>query len=259
MRRLFNRHKNNDEEVIEKSSSKLESYEIRQAIVDAVLGMFRQIERKNSEGANYVLGIETNDILFNDLILLENANGLGLRKELLNGLYKRGFEIGDIEIKQGKIDGNPMRCSPNNVPDLVLFLERITAESVSEEEMTKARITLAPGSPGGLKKPKGYIIYGEKAPYNIGRVIMPGDGSNRVNHIEIEDDTRHVSRTHSHICYSKTTGFYIQREKPTASNLVEVIKNKETKVLNNDKATVILEDGDKIRLSSIVVLEFHKY
>lgn len=216
---IFKKHANHSEEETENSSSPINSFERKntaiEKVIKSVVASFEDsLDKKNSKNKGYVLWIDTKSIVFDDL-LDKNANGLTLKEEIIDRLSKLGFEIGSLELKLGKPEGDLTQCTKIKALDVIMYLGFVTAplSEESSEVVFKARISLAPGSPGGLVKPKGYRIDSKHAPYNIGRVIEPDDPINRVNQIVIVDDTYTVSRTQAHIGFSNELGFYIEREK----------------------------------------------
>lgn len=243
---------------------KSDPFDRRRAVLESVVEVFKDfgIDRKNFKGKHYILWIETRGEnkaeVFVDLTM-KNTNGLTLKEEVIDHLFRKGFEIDSIELRHGTPENNLDRIKKREVTNVVMYLEEasLLATSQTPTIVLKARITLASGSPAALKQPEGYVIDSTNTPYNIGRVIEPGDTTNRINHIEIVDETReYSSRCLAHIDFSDAIGFYIQREKPTDTNLVEVIRKAETKTLKNESATVVLKDGDRIKLRHIM-LDFH--
>ncbi len=243
---------------------KSDSFDRRRAVLESVVEVFKafRIDRKNFKGKHYILWIEAKgenkDEVFVDLTM-KNANGLTLNEEIIDLLFRKGYEIDSIELRHGTPENNLDRIKKKEAANVVMCLEEVSILATSQTPTTilKARLTLAPGSPAALKQPEGYVIDSTNTPYNIGRVIEPGDTSNRINHIEIIDETReYSSRSLAHIDFSDAIGFYIQREKPTDTNMVEVIRKTETKTLKNESATVVLKEGDRIKLRH-VLLDFH--
>lgn len=241
-----------------------DSFDRRRAVLESVVEVFKafKIDRKIFKGKHYILWIEAKcenkDEVFVDLTM-KNANGLTLNEEIIDLLFRKGYEIDSVELRHGTPENNLDRIKKKEAANVVMYLEEVSILATSQTPTTvfKARLTLAPGSPAALKQPEGYIIDSTNTPYNIGRVIESGDTTNRINHIEIIDETReYSSRSLAHIDFSDTIGFYIQREKPTDTNLVEVIRKTETKTLKNESATVVLKEGDRIKLRH-VLLDFH--
>lgn len=244
---------------------KRDSFDRRRAVVTSVVELFKdiRIDRKSFKGKKYILWIKANDEtkeeVFVDLTM-KNANGLTLEEEIIDNLFKKGFEIGSLGFRHGSPENNLDRLKKKEIADIILYLEEtsIMVSSQVSNIVIKARLTLALGSPGALKQQEGYLIDSTNVPYNIGRVIEPGDTTNRVNHIEIIDENRiYSSRSLAHIGFSEAIGgFFIQREKPTETNPVEIIRKNEIKKLNNESAVVALKDGDIIKLRHII-LDFH--
>ena len=223
---------------------KIDSVERREAVIKSVVKTFLEkleklkgsgIDSEYFKGKRYILWIETkeaspeeiSEIVFNELAKKE-SKGLTLEQEIMDGLYQKGIMIDSLEIRHGTSEGNYER---KEIADVIMFIEEKALATVTTSQQSpviKARITLAPGSPGGLVKPKGYKIDSKHAPYYIGRVIEPDDPINRVNDIEIVDDTYTVSRTQAHIGFSNESGFYIEREKG----------DNRTKVFSRDNPTL---------------------
>lgn len=244
---------------------KTDSLARRKNVIKEVIEAFTRkgVDPKTYEGRHYILWIEAEDAVFNDLTA-SNRKDLTLRVELLSKLEdEHGIVLGDIETKKGNPEGEFEKFMEMKVEDVALCIETkpiMPSSTPSKENVTKARITLAPSSPGALKQPEGYVIDSEHAPYNIGRVIEPGDPINRVNDIEIVDDSTppYVSRTHAHIGFSTTLGFYIQREKVTNTNKTKVISKNSSKIhdLYTDIDMGRLSNDDTIVLSNYVRLLF---
>lgn len=227
----------------------IDSVERKEAVIKSVVNTFLEklnkledsgIDIEYFKGKHYILWIETNEEstkeVFNDLTK-KKIKGVTLEQVIMDGLYQQGIMIDSIEIRHGTPEGNHER---KEVADVVMFIEEkalVTAPTPTQDTVFKARITLAPGSPGGLVKPKGYRIDSKHVPYNIGRVIEPDDPINRVNDIEIVDDTYTVSRTQAHIGFSNESGFYIEREKG----------DNRTKVFSRDNLTL----GHKLAIENI--------
>lgn len=252
---------------------KCDSFERRRAVLESVVEVFKdfRIDRKNFKGKRYILWLEAKgenkEEVFADLTM-RNANGLTLNEEIIDLLFRKGFEIDSIELRHGVPEDNldkikqkekEGKIKKKEATSVVIYLEEASflATPQASTIVLKARLTLASGSPAALKQPEGYVIDSKHTPYNIGRVIEPGDATNRINHIEIIDETReYSSRSLAHIDYSEAVGFYIQREKPTETNPVEVIRKTEAKILKNESASVVLKDGDRLKLRH-VMLDFH--
>lgn len=252
---------------------KIDSFERRDAVVDSIVEFFKDIaiDRKNFKGKRYVLYIEpkgdAKEEVFSDLTSI-STNGLTLDEEIMDSLFRKGIEILSIELKRGIPEGNLEQFKKKEVKDVVLFIkETFYAPSQAiPSKVMKARITLAPGSPGALKQPEGYEIDSEHVPYNIGRVIEPGDISNRINHIEIVDETRRVSRIQAHIDYIEPLGFAIQLDPNDSWKKHKKIKTNRTKRIRKGVAMGLdsltselgLQDGDYIELSHQVTLVFNE-
>ena len=235
-----------------------ESFERREAIVTSVLGTFKKLDNISCEGKDFILWIDVNDTIFNDLLSM--SNGITLEHELTDRLIKKGYDIRKLEFREGKPNGNPTPCIKDNRINFTMYLEKVvpTSTATNHSVILKARITLAQGSPGALKQPEGYEIDSEHAPYNIGRVIELGDTTNRINHIEIVDDTFTVSRTQAHIGFSTVFGFYVQREKGGLIRTKVIRKNDSTSEhkLASELVMFPLFDGDVIELNDYVRLLF---
>lgn len=253
-------NKKTENESLNGFTSNHNSFERKTAVIDSIVATFKNnLDRKNSKNKKYVIWIDTQKPVYDDL-LDKNANGLTLKEEIIEKLSKIDFKFGSLELRLGIPEENLLQCTEIVAADITMYLDIVTsALSVSSSVLVKkARLSLAAGSPGALKQQEGYLIDNTNTPYNIGRVIEPGDSINRINHIEIVDETRLLSsRSLAHIGFSETIGgFYIQREKPTETNRVEIIRETETRTLNNESAVVALKDGDKIKLRQII-LDFH--
>lgn len=233
------------------------SFERREAVVESVVETFKDLDKKNCSDKVFVLWMEVDDTIFLDL-----AN---ITLKLTDCLITKGFDIGKLELRKGKPNGDPMPCKKDERVDFPMYLEIIsesTLMSSSQSKMMKARITLAPGSPGSLVRSEGYEIDSEHTPYNIGRVIELGDTTNRINHIEIVDDTHQVSRIHAHIGFAANM-FYLQRDKKPGQRPDEKITNRTT-ITRNDRienlknlsSIMSLKDGDIINLSDYISLLF---
>lgn len=247
-------------------ASSRDAFERRKLVIESVLETFKRVfpSKKLCRGKCYHLWIDTDDITLTGLAGGEPQSGIVLKDELDDRLEKNGYDC-KIEIRQGRpTKGNPTPCVSVGPLDIEMYLsepERIIDDPhIDVEKVTRARITLAPNSPGGLKEPEGYVIESAHAPYNIGRVIEPGDNLNRVNHIEVIDDTRRVSRTHAHIGYSQKYGFYIQCEyKQSGVNLTNRIRPCDAVPeipLKSSNDMLRLQDDDIIELSGLVRLLF---
>ena len=256
---------------------KCDSFERRQAVVDSIVEVFEAfndsgVDRKYFKGRHYILYIETTgeakEEVFLDLTS-KNANGLTLKEEIMDRLSVKGFDVSSIELRHGAPEGDQDQVKRKEVEDVVLFLEETTINTsftTVQSKVTKARITLAPGSQGALKRPKGYVIDSEHVPYNIGRVIEPGDTSNRINHIEIIDETRRVSRIQAHIDFVEPLGFVIQldpndswkKHKKTKTNRTKRIRKGVAMGLDTLTSQLGLQDGDLIELSHQVTLVFNE-
>ena len=262
---------NPEEETKDKSSSTPDSFERRNAVIESIKETFKGFNRNNCKGKPYRLWIEADAITFGDLTS-KDSDGLTLEQELSVCLSKIGYEIGSLKVRNGsKPEGNPTTCktTKNLVVEMWLEEEKIIDGGKEDKikdknckDIHKARITLAPGSPGSLKKPEGYVIESAHAPYNIGRVIEPGDNLSRTNHIEVIDETFRVSRTHAHIGYSPQYGFYIQCEyKPSGINEAKRIRPNDAvpeTPLKSPNDMLKLQDGDLIELSGLVRLLFQR-
>lgn len=241
-----------------------ESFERRIAVVESVEKTFKTLGKKNCEGKNFLLWVEDNDTAVLDLSA-KNADGLSLEQELVNRLSNKGYNIGKLEIRKGKPDGDPMPCHSDERLKFQMFLEIVSKSmsiSPSQSMVMKASITLAPGSLGSLVLPEGYVIDSEHVPYNIGRVIEPGDNTNRINHIGIVDDTHQVSRIHAHIGFAANV-FYLQRDKKPGqrpndriTNRTTITRNEREENLSSLSSKISLKDGDIINLSDCVSLLF---
>lgn len=265
---LFKKHAKHSEETTNNSSPSINSFErkntaIEKVIKSVVTSFEDNLDKKNSKNKGYILWIDTKKTVFDDLSN-ENANGLTLKEELIDRLSKLGFEIGSLEIKLGKPDGDLSRYTEIKALDMTMYLDIVAApiSVISSDVVMKARITLAPGSPGALKQPEGYEIDSKHVPYNIGRVIEPDDPINRVNDIEIVDDTYTVSRTQAHIGYAANM-FFLQRDMKHGQKPNEKITNRTTITRENGvvddlkfSSKISLKDGDTINLSDCVSLQF---
>lgn len=259
---------------------KCDSFERRKAVVNSIVEVFKGfgVDRSYFKGRRYILYIETKRdakaVVFQDLTS-KNTKGLTLNQEIMDSLSVKGFEITSIELRHGTPDGNQDQVKKKKeVEDVVLFLEETTIHTSSPNtssptvpsKVMKARITLAPGSPGALKQPEGYEIDSEHVPYNIGRAIEPGDNSNRINHIEIIDETRRVSRIQAHIDFVEPLGFAIQldpndswkKHKKIKTNRTKRIRKGEAMGLDTLTSELGLQDGDYIELSHQVTLVFNE-
>lgn len=241
-------------------------FERREAIIESVKDAFqaKRIDRKSFEGKSFILWIEVikedaveRDMVFED-ITAKNSNGLTLKEEIIDDLFTIGYGIDSIELRQGKPKNGSGQIEGKKDLGVVLYLEETSVISHAQPsgKIMKARIVLVPGSPGKLKKPKGYIIRSDKAPYNIGRMIEPGDPIGRVNDIEIidENDPPLVSRTQAHIGFSAELGFYIQRDS-AKTELISKLDNKRHS-LGSELSQFPLFNGDIIELNSHVRLLF---
>lgn len=246
---------------------KIDSVERREAVIKSVVNTFLEKLKKLEDsgvdieyfkGKHYILWIETKvestQEVFNDLI--KKKKGVTLEQEIMDGLYQQGIMIDSLEIRHGAPEGNPER---KEVADVVIYIveSSVTAPTPTQDNVFKARITLASGSPGGLVKTKGYLIDSKHTPYNIGRVVKPGS-SNRINHIEIIDETSRVSRTHAHIDFDDKDGFFIQKdENQEGTNLTVVIRKGDDDFELRGSGIRYLKDGDIIVLRNTVRLVFH--
>lgn len=236
-----------------------DAYERRKLVVKSVLRTFETLylDQESCYGKEYLLWIDTNDLIFGGLV--QESNNGTLQEELVETLYKNGYDC-SIEIRFGVSAGNPTPCAQVEGLDIEMYLEEkkpIIIDDKGTDVPTKARITLALGSRGGLKKSEGYVIEAAHAPYNIGRVIELGDNMARTNHIEIVDETFRVSRTHSHIGFDPNMGFYIQRDSnPKGTNRTKRIRNGVKSELRSINSIMTLQDGDCIELSGQVTLLF---
>lgn len=244
---------------------KSDSFDRRRAVLESVVEVFKafRIDRKNFEGKQYILWIETKgenkDEVFVDLTM-KNANGLTLNEEIIDFLFRKGYEIDSIELRHGTPENNLDRIKKKEAANVVMYLEEVSILGTSQTPtiVLKARLTLAPGSPAALKQPEGYEIDNKHAPYNIGRVIEPDDPINRVNEIEIVDDTFTVSRTQAHIGFSNELGYYIQREKGDYIRTKVIRKGDPTPEhkLASEYVLFPLLDSDIIELNGYVRLLF---
>lgn len=261
---IFKKHANHSEEETENSSSPINSFERKntaiEKVIKSVVASFKDdLDKKNSKNKGYVLWIDTKKTVFDDLLDM-NANGLTLKEEIKARLSKLGFEIGSLELKLGKPEGDLSYFTEIKALDITMYLDIVAApiSVISSDVVMKARITLAPGSPAALKQPEGYEIDSKHVPYNIGRVIEPDDPINRVNDIEIVDDTYTVSRTQAHIGFSNELGYYIQREKGDYIRTKVIRKGDTTPEhkLASEYVLFPLFDSDIIELNGYVRLLF---
>lgn len=248
-----------------------DSLERRKKVIELVINSFlsKRVDRRIFCDKHYILWIDADEDVYEDLTS-ENSDKLTLLEELKDVLFtKKDIVLGSILIRRGKPEDLSEEIKKEDVEDgVVIYLEKTTVKPSAPQQgkLMKARITLAPGSPGGLKRPKGYVIDSEHSPYNIGRVIEPSNSINRVNHIEIIDETNHVSRIQAHIGFVDQYGFFIQldrneswdRHERTKTNRTKVIRKGKKMSLDSLPARLFLKDGDMIELSYYVTLLFNE-
>ena len=148
----------------------IDTVERREAVIKSVVKIFLEklkkledsgIDIEYFKGKRYILWIETEvestQEVFNDLTK-KKKKGVTLEQEIMDGLYQKGIMIDLIESRHGTPEGN--QRTGTETADVVIYIEEslVMAPTPAQCTVLKARITLAPGSPGALKQPEGYEI-----------------------------------------------------------------------------------------------------